>query len=129
MGEGVPVQDLNETLKHVQGAVRLMALHLAGVGTRGRPPEWLRQQSSLWLKDVSPGSFGATLGLAPPSARPGDTDYGSEALDAILEWKGGGDGSLPMDVIERMQAIGAEFISSRTSGTFGRPAPRPQSGD
>ncbi len=106
MGEGVPVQDLNETLQHVQGAVRLMALHLAGVETRGRPPEWLRQQSSLWLRDVFPGSFGATLGLAPPSTQPGDTDYGSEALDAILEWKGDGDGSLPADVIKRVKAIG-----------------------
>ena len=32
MGEGVPIHDLNETLKRVQGAVRLMALHLAGRG-------------------------------------------------------------------------------------------------
>ncbi len=106
MGEGVPLHDLNETLKRVQDAVRLMALHLAGIGTRGRPPEWLRQQSSLWLRGVFPGSFGATLSLPPLSARIGDIDYGSEALDAILEWKGDGDGSLPADVIERVKAIG-----------------------
>lgn len=104
MDAGVPLEDLNRTLRDVQRAVRLMASHLAGVGTRGRPPEWLRRQSSLWLRNALPGSFGAALVLPDRESLADDENYGAEALDAILGWRGD-DHSLPEEVIKCLNDI------------------------
>ena len=119
-GEGVPLQDLNKTLQSVQRAVRLMAAHFAGVGTQGRPPEWLRLQSSLWLRNVFPGSFGATLALSPSESWAGDENYGVEALDAILGWDGHDD-SLPVPVVESLNAIGTNLSSNVQQVQLGDP--------
>ena len=104
IGEGVPLQDLNKTLQSVQRAVRLMAAYSAGVGIQGRPPEWLRQQSSLWLRNIFPGSFGATLALPLSESRPDARNYGSDALDAILGWNGD-EHSLPGEVVKCLNSI------------------------
>ena len=104
MDEGVPLQDLNKTLDGVQRAVRSMAAHFAGIGVQGRPPEWLRQQSSLCLKNVFPGSFGAALALLSHETQAGKGNYGAEALDAILGWDGD-DHSLPEEVVKCLNAI------------------------
>lgn len=119
-GEGVPLQDLNKTLQSVQRAVRLMAAHFAGVGIQGRPPEWLRLQSSLWLRNVFPGSFGATLALSPSESRAGDGNYGAEALDAILGWDGHDD-SLPVGVVKSLNAIGISLSSNIQQVQLGDP--------
>lgn len=105
MQDGVPLHDLNETLKRVQDAVRLMTAHLAGVEVRGRPPQWLRDQSSLRLMEVFPGSFGAALALAPSRDVSAGVDFGAAALDAILNWPGD-NWSLPREVTDCLNAIG-----------------------
>ena len=107
--DGVSLQDLNAAFRSVQNAVRQMASHLAGVETRGRPPQWLREQISLRLLAVFPGSFGTTLALSPRRTRHGGKDFGVDALEAIFEWSGEGDGALPPEVIDTLNAIGTNL--------------------
>ena len=107
--DGVSLQDLNATFRCVQDAVRQMASHLAGIETRGRPPEWLREQISLRLLTVFPGSFGTTLALSPRRARHGGKDFGVDALEAIFEWSGEDDGALPPEVVDTLKAIGTSL--------------------
>ena len=109
MDDGVSVADLNETLKRLQTAVRLMASHLAGVGPRGRPPEWLRRQSSLRLMAVFPGSFRASLAL--PDVPYGGENYGAQALDAILELDENAGRRLPPRVANSINDIGRSLSS------------------
>ena len=109
MDDGVSVADLNETLKRLQTAVRLMASHLAGVGPRVRPPEWLRRQSSLRLMAVFPGSFRASLAL--PDVPYGGESYGAQALDAILELDENAGRRLPPRVARSINDIGRSLSS------------------
>ena len=103
---GVSVADLNEVLKRLQTAVRLMASHLAGVGMTGRPPEWLRGQIALRLQSVFPGSFGAVLALPEPDFPTAAGGYGVRALDAILDWDENHSRLLPPQVVDSVNAIG-----------------------
>ncbi len=115
---GVSVHDLNETLNGLQDAVRLMAAHLAGSKTRGRPPEWLRRQSSLRLQAVFPGSFGAALTL--PSDNPSAVEnYGERAMDAIFSWGADANPDLPDSVINRLNDISSKLSPEIRTIRFG----------
>ena len=103
---GIPVPDLNETVKCVQNAVLLMAAHLAGVATPGRPPEWLRRQSTLRTLEVSADTHTVALGLPPADIASKGTNYGEAALAAVLGWNGRGDRVLPRPVVKQLSAIG-----------------------
>ena len=124
MDDGVSVADLNETLKRLQTAVRLMASHLAGVEPRGRPREWLRRQSSLRLMAVFPGSFRASLAL--PDVRYGEENYGAQALDAILELDENAGRRLPPRVANSINDIGRSLSSDVWQVTLADPAGRRQ---
>ena len=124
MDDGVSVADLNETLKRIQTAVRLMASHLAGVRPRGRPPEWLRRQSSLRLMAVFPGSFRASLAL--PDVPYGGENYGAQALDAILELDENAGRRLPPRVARSINDIGRSLSSDVWQVTLADPAGRRQ---
>lgn len=106
---GVSVHDLHETLNGLQDAVRLMAAHLAGAKTQGRPPEWLRRQSSLRLQAVFAGSFGAALTLPSHHSPAAVANYGEQALDAIFDWGADGNPGLPDSVVNRLNAIGSKL--------------------
>lgn len=126
---GVSVADLNETLKRLQTAVRMMALHLAGMEMHGRPPEWLSQQTSLRLMTVFPGSFGASLALSPPPPDVRDAgvvNYGAKALDAILESDGSAGSLLPDEVARSINGIGRSLSSDVWQVTLADPAGRRQ---
>ena len=124
MDAGVSVADLNETLKRLQTAVQRMASHLAGVGPRGRPPEWLRRQSSLRLMAVFPGSFRASLAL--PDVPYGGENYGAQALDAILELDENAGRRLPPRVANSINDIGRSLSSDVWWVTLADPAGRRQ---
>ena len=124
MDAGVSVADLNETLKRLQTAVQRMASHLAGVGPRGRPPEWLRRQSSLRLMAVFPGSFRASLAL--PDVPYGGENYGAQALDAILELDENAGRRLPPRVANSINDIGLSLSSDVWWVTLADPAGRRQ---
>ena len=124
---GVSVADLNETLKRLQTAIRMMALHLAGMEMHGRPPEWLSQQTSLRLMTVFPGSFGASLALSPPPPDvrgAGVVNYGAKALDAILESDGSAVSLLPDEVARSINDIGRSLSSDVWRVTLSDPAGR-----
>lgn len=106
---GVSVNDLHEVLNGFQDAVRLMAAHLAGAKTRGRPPEWLRQQSALRLQAVFPGSFGATLAFSPHYNPSAAANYGEQAMDSIFSWGADPNHDLPDDVVNRLNDIGSKL--------------------
>lgn len=124
LASGVPLEDLQKTLQHVQDAVRITVEHLLGndVPHRGRPSNAVRQASSLRLRGTSPGSLTAELELTPPVEHQlFDDDIGQRALEAILslDGDGGGNGSVPPAAIDQLDTIGADLSSEVKSVWLG----------
>ena len=114
---GLSVEDFQKTLKHVQRAIRLMVGHLMGAdpSRRGRPSKLVRDQSALRLVRTAPGSLVAELELAPPPGAQLDVwNYGRQAVDRLLRWKGDQDPSLPQGVVKELNAVRNE-LSEETS--------------
>ena len=86
-GQGVSLDDLQKTLRHMQNAMRHMVRHLAGYDKRGRPPQWLRRESALRLTGTSPGSLVAELSLAESNGLDLKDGYGQQAIVLLLEEK------------------------------------------
>lgn len=108
---GVLLDDLQKTLNGVRRAVTLMVRHLMGVDTsRGRPPNPVREQSSLRLVGTSHGSLVAELSVGMPSNAAGSSqDYGQRALDQIVGWQPENDDSFPEPVADALRAIGTRL--------------------
>ena len=85
--EGVSLDDLQKTLRHVQNAFRYMVRHVAGY-SRGRQPEWLRKESELRLTGTSPGSLVAELSVASTDELNESNRPGQEAIALLLEEEG-----------------------------------------
>lgn len=124
LDSGVPLEDLQKTLQHVQDAVRITVEHLSGndVPRRGRPSNAVRQASGLRLRGTNPGSLTAELELAPPVENQlFDDDIGQRALEAILSLDGddGGNGSVPPAAIDQLSSIGADLSSEVSSVWLG----------
>ena len=83
--EGVSLDDLQKTMRHVQNAVRHMVRHLAGYNKRGRLPQWLRHESTLRLTGTSPGSLVAELSWAESGDLDIQDGYGRQAIVRLLE--------------------------------------------
>ncbi len=102
----VAVDDLTAVLTGVQDALRLMVGHLGGRQSgRGRPPDWVREQSALRLTAIDQGSFAATLSLQRRDTRTDTVDYGPQALGTLLNWDGCEDSGLPRAVTDRLYGI------------------------
>ena len=120
---GVPLEDLQKTLQHVQRALRLMVGHLAGVEQkRGRLSEVLRQQSMLRLRATHPGSLVAELVLSPPNDthRSEQQAYGQRALNRILDWQAE-DESFPGTVAHELHAISSDLSPDVSVVRLGEP--------
>ena len=94
------VPEILTALEGIQDAVRLMVQHL---GDRekgpGRPPKWIREQSTLRLVEVRTGSFVADLVVeAPPDGQSYLEDLGNQAIVALQGWDGMQASTLPKDV-------------------------------
>ena len=110
--DGVPLEDLQKTFKHVQNAVRMTVEHLSGspVRRRGRPSNAVRQASALRLRGTAPGSLVAELTLPPPAeGPPSREDLGQRALEAILGFDGDQNGSVPPEAVSELRSIGADL--------------------
>ena len=105
------VPEILIALDGIQNAVRLMVQHL---GDRekgpGQPPKWIRDQSTLRLVEMRPGSFIADLVIeSPPDEQAYLDDFGNRALEALQEWDGMNDSTLPKDVEERLHSTAAKL--------------------
>ena len=107
---GVPLDDLQKTLQHVQRALRLMVGHFAGIEhKRGRPSKMFRQQSMLRLCAIYPGPLVAELILSPPTdPQRHQENYGQRALNRILNWQAE-DESFPEAVANELRAINLDL--------------------
>ena len=119
---GVPLDDLQKTLQHVQRALRLMVGHFAGIEhKRGRPSKMFRQQSMLRLRATSPGSLVAELVLSPSdNSRTSQQNYGQRALNKILNWQAE-DESFPETVANELRAISSALSSDVSAVRLGDP--------
>ena len=110
--EGVSIDDFASATKGIQSAVRLMVEHLGNRPPRGRPPQWVNEQSSLRLMSVHPGSIVADFTVGRPS---GDQQYlrgyGEQALQALLSWDGSADSTLPKRVTDKLYQISSNLPS------------------
>ena len=84
------VPEIVTALEGIQDAVRLMVQHLGDrEKSPGQPPKWIRDQSTLRLVEVRPGSFIADLEVeAPPDGQSYLDDFGNRAIEALQEWEG-----------------------------------------
>ncbi len=104
---GVPVAALITTLEGVQDAMRLMVEHLGEQQPkRGRRPKWIQEQSALRLVSTKPGSFVAELAREPSgNVEVFQRDYGLRAFDALQNWNGSENSTLPGVVTARLYQI------------------------
>lgn len=105
------VPEIVIALAGIQDAVRLTVQHL---GDRekgpGQPPRWIRDQSTLRLVEMRPGSFVADLEIeAPPDGQSYLDDFGNRAMGALQEWNGGQDSTLPKEVEDALHSTAAKL--------------------
>ena len=105
--EGVPVDNFVAALGGIRDAMRLMVQHLGGRQPGpGQPPKWVRDQSALRLAATGPGSFVAELTLQQPvNGHSYSENYGLHAFDALLNWDGTDNSTLPKVVTDKLQKI------------------------
>ena len=104
---GVPLDDLQKTLKHVQTAMQQMVRHLSGYAGRGRPPDWFRRESQLRLMGTSPGALVAELGLAQSNGDGLTEKYGQQAIARMVASED--IRSLPQAVADALLRIGTDL--------------------
>ncbi len=119
---GVPLEDLQKTLQHVQNAVRYTVEHLLGleISDRGRPKDVVRRMSGLSLRGTAPGSLVVDLALtAAAQGQLFDDDAGPRALDAILNFHGDRDQSVPSRAVDELNTIGFDLSQEVNSVWLG----------
>lgn len=105
------VPEILTALGGIQDAVRLLVQHL---GDRergpGQPPRWIRDQSTLRLIEMRPGSFIADLVIeSPPDGQSYLDDFGNRAIQALQEWNGTEASGLPKDVEDTLHATASRL--------------------
>ena len=102
----VPVDALVSALQGVQDALQLMVEHLSEYQRKpGKPPKWIKEQSSLQLAATRPGSFVAALTLGSTAIWSEEmVSYGEQAFHALQRWDGE-DTSLPKTVVTRLRRL------------------------
>ena len=119
--EGASLDDFQETLNHVQNAVRRMIQHLRG-DESSRLLKSAKQMGSLRIVGITPGSVVAELELPQANDEQANGEkLGERAIDEILSWEGEDDDSLPKDVAEELQAIGINVSADVQTVRLGNP--------
>ena len=99
---GASLDDFLRALEGVSQAMRLMVEHLGDrETTTGQPPAWVREQSQLQIITLKDGSLAAELSHAPPPGKQLPPDnLGPRAFEAIKDWDGTEQSTLPKHVTE-----------------------------
>ena len=128
---GVPVDDLQRALGHVQRALELTVRHLAGLHVVDPLPESLKAQCELRVVGIYRGSLTVELELKSEGALPSDSDdLGAQALDAVLDWcSGGAQGATPLQpaAAAELAAVREDLSSNLTAVKLARMSPPPSS--
>jgi hypothetical protein len=119
------VPEIVTALAGIQDAVRLIVQHL---GDRekgpGQPPKWIRDQSTLRLVELRPGSFIADLVVeAPPDGQSYLDDFGNRAIETLQEWDGMQATTLPKDVEDTLHSTAAKLSDGVRLWFGGRDSP------
>lgn len=115
---GVPLEDVAATLSHIRMAMRETVMHLGGYESKGkRPPDWVAEESALKMFGVSKGSLVLDLALSNGHDHASEDafSYGTKALEAILDWDGPGDDSVPAAAAKHLESIGLGLSSDVVS--------------
>ncbi len=111
--DGANLDDFRHVLDGISRAMRLMVEHLdERQVTPGQPPRRVREQSGLQIARLKSGSLGAELTYAPPEGKQLRIEnYGPTALDALREWDGTDESTLPEPVTECLYGTAARLGS------------------
>lgn len=107
---GVPLDDLVNTVTHLQRAIRILIREFEGIeGRLGRPPQVVVEQSTLRLVGTSPGSVITDWELTPPvGVQPSLVKSGERAVQTIFDQGETSDGranSLSPTVVAELDEI------------------------
>ena len=93
---GVPLEDLVNTVSHLQRAIRLLVREFEGIdATLGRPPQIVVEQSTLRLVGTSSGSVKTEWELTPPvGVQPHLNRSGVRAVQLIFDRGDAADGKI-----------------------------------
>ena len=93
---GVPLEDLVNTVSHLQRAIRLLVREFEGIdATLGRPPQIVVEQSTLRLVGTSSGSVKTEWELTPPvGVQPHLNRSGVRAVQSIFDRGDAADGKI-----------------------------------
>ena len=116
---GVPLDDLQRALGHIQRALELTVRHLAGLHEADPLPEPLKAQCELRVVGIYRGSLTVELELKSEAApSPDSEDLGARALNAVLDWCSsgapGGTGLQPAAAAE-LAAVREDVSSNLTA--------------
>ena len=105
--DGLRLDNFIAALEGIQDAMRLMVEHLGCRQTApGNHLAWVQGHCSLRLATTESGSFVAALTLTPPPhGQPYLENYGARAFNALQNWDGSENSTLPRAVTDRLYAI------------------------
>lgn len=105
---GVPLEDLHKTFRHLQNAFWLAVSHLEGSATpTGQAPAWIKRGCGLRIMQISPNPLVAELGIASlTDAKASSRDSSSKAIDLIMQWQSESSNSLPAPIVKELSRIG-----------------------
>ena len=112
---GMPLEAFLTALAGLRDAMRLMVTHLGGgePGKPGKPPQWVRDQSSLRLVAIREGSLVTELAPQPVDDEAYEEHLGIRAMREMRAWRDNDRPALPEPVLNKL----ADMRSGLSAGT------------
>lgn len=121
---GISLDDLHQTFKHLQNAHWLAVSHLENATTpAGQPPAWIKRNCGLRLMRTSPGSLTAELAVTPLTDDPAsDSDSSHKAIDLIMQWPPESNNPQPAPVAKELSRLGKSLSPEIDSVSLHHPS-------